>query len=319
MFRSLSALILSIVLVLPAAAADAAPRRVPEGNRHVEQPPVPRASGIRTSALKTTFEAKYQRIYSLLAGDDALRAKIQSTARRYGIDPVHMAGALVGEHTYNVDAYDRLQSYYVKAVAYAGERFFFGLEGEDVMDFVARPQFGNCDAAHGSYAVWTCYEHVWDTVFRGRTIDGRRYPDDRFSAVFFQPFFAGQTFGLGQINPLTALKFSDRVNRVSGHPKLSASDPVGVYQAIMDPDRSVAYMAAIIAHSIDAYKRIANFDISGNPGLTATLYNVGDAEARAAALAAKNRSGRASLPEENYYGWLVNDRIKELRALFPQS
>lgn len=40
----------------------------------------------------------------------------------------------------------------------------------------------------------------------------------------------------------------------------------------------------------------------------------------AAALAQKNRQ-RASggeqplLPEENYYGWLVNDRIKDLQAL----
>ena len=38
--------------------------------------------------------------------------------RAYGIDPLHIVGAIVGEHTYNVDAYDRLQTYYVKAIAY---------------------------------------------------------------------------------------------------------------------------------------------------------------------------------------------------------
>ncbi len=137
--------------------------------------------------------------------------------------------------------------------------------------------------------------------------------------MFFQPFFAGQTFGLGQINPVTALKMSDTVARVSGFSRLSADDPVGVYQAIMDPDQSLAYMAAIIAHAIDAYKRIANYDISANPGITATLYNVGSPEMRASVLAARNRSGGQVLPEENYYGWLVNDRIAELRALFPAS
>ena len=301
---------------LPAAAA---PIPVPEGNRHAEQPAVPGASSRRTEGLNTSFEAKYQRVYALLAGDEGLRANIRKTARAYGIAPIHMAGALVGEHTYNVDAYDRLQSYYVKAVAYAGERFFFGFDGETVLDFVERDAFGHCASLTGSYALWSCRERVWDTTFRGRTVDGVSYPNDRFSAVFFQPFFAGQTFGLGQINPLTALKLSDRVHAVSGYPKLAADDPAAVYQAIMDPDRSLAYMAAIISGAIDAYKRVANFDISTNPGITATLYNVGDPDLRAAVLAKRNAGGARILPEENYYGWLVNDRLDELRALFPES
>lgn len=37
------------------------------------------------------------------------------------------------------------------------------------------------------------------------------FPRDRFSKVFFQPLYAGQTFGLGQINPLTALTVVDIV------------------------------------------------------------------------------------------------------------
>ena len=57
-------------------------------------------------------------------------------------------------------------------------------------------------------------------------------------------------------------------------------------------------------------------DISGNPGLTATLYNVGNSRQRAAALAARNRSsGTTVWPEENYYGWLVNDKLDELKGL----
>nr|WP_099867194.1 DUF1402 family protein [Pararhizobium haloflavum] len=298
---------------------EAAPRLVPEGNRHAEQPPVPGASSRRTAGSNTTFERKYQRIVALLASDETLRDKIRKVARQYGIAPIHMVGALVGEHTYNVDAYDRLQAYYVKAVAYAGERFQFGFEGENVLTFVARSEFANCGDADGSYRLWSCRERVWDTSFRGRAVNGQRFPDDRFSAVFFQPFFAGQTFGLGQINPLTALKMTDRVARISGFKRVSADDPIGVYQAIMDPDQSLAYMAAIISNAIELYRRVANFDISGNPGLTATLYNVGDADLRAAVLASKSRNGKQAVPEENYYGWLVNDRLDELRALFPES
>ena len=81
------------------------------------------------------------------------------------------------------------------------------------------------------------------------------------------------------------------------------------------------YVAATLKKSIDAYQTIAGFDISQNPGITATLYNVGNPEARAHALKAENDSApaaarRRKLPEENYYGWLVNEKLPELQALF---
>ena len=55
--------------------------------------------------------------------------------------------------------------------------------------------------------------------------------------------------------------------------------------------------------------------------MTATLYNVGDPEARAFSLKAENEKRKAAgeaekMPEENYYGWLVNDKIGDLKALF---
>ncbi len=289
---------------------------VPEGNRNVEQPQVPGASTRRTKAGKTTFDAKYEKVRDLLASDKALIAKIKKTASAYKIDPVHMIGAIVGEHTYNVDAYDRLQAYYIKAASYAGNSFRFGYEDETIGDFIARPEFAECESLKESYGLWTCRERIWQKTFRGKTIGGVSYPDNRFSAVFFQPFYAGQTFGLGQINPLTALELSDLVHKTSGYPALDANDANGVYEAIMDPDKSLAFMAAAIKTSISDYAKIASMDISENPGITATLYNVGNPAERAAALAAKNSKGGDTVwPEENYYGWLINDRLAELKAL----
>lgn len=307
-------LVAAMIAVTGPALADSV-RVVPEGNRFQDQPNVPGASVRRTKAGSTSFDAKYDKVRNLLANDGKLMGKIKATARAYGIDPIHMVGAIVGEHTYNVDAYDRLQSYYVKAAAYAGDSFRFGYEGETVEQFVARPEFSKCAARKSSYALWTCRESVWDSQFRGNTVGSTAYPNNRFSAVFFQPFFAGQTFGLGQINPLTALMLTDMVSRVSGYDRLDENDAAGVYTAIMDPDQSLAYMAASIRHSIDAYKSIAGMDISGNPGITSTLYNVGNPDQRAAALAAKNKGGEVQWPEENYYGWLVNDKLAELKAL----
>ncbi|AZN97419.1 DUF1402 family protein [Mesorhizobium sp. M9A.F.Ca.ET.002.03.1.2] len=318
--KKLILVILGLTLATAMFAAQAA-TMVPPGNRNAEQPNIPGASSRRTQATNTTFQAKYRKVYALLQNDADLRGKISQAAATYGIDPMHIVGAIVGEHTYNVDAYDRLQTYYVKAISYLSSKLSFAYDGEDITDFVQRPQFQKCAGKSDSYALWACREQVWNQSFRGKNVDGESFPDDRFGATFFQPYYAGQTFGLGQLNPLTALQMSDLVNEVSGLPKLDVGDPNAVYKTIMDPDLTLSYVAAALRKSIDAYKDIAGFDISGNPGITSTLYNVGNPEQRAHALKAENDRRRAAgepekLPEENYYGWLVNDKLPELKALF---
>ncbi len=291
-----TALVLSVAVGLAVSAAPATSAKlvtVPEGNRNISQPRVPGASVKRTRQTKTTFDRKYEKIRDLLKQDAKLRGKISRAAKSYGINPLHIAGALVGEHTYNVDAYDRLQSYYIKALAYAAGGISFSYGGEDIDTFIKRGEFDRCGSFEDSFDLWTCREQVWEKTFRGKRVEGRRYPDDRFSAVFFQPFYAGQTFGLGQLNPLTALKHTDHVSRVSGYKKLSHLDGEEVYKAIMNPDISLAYVAAALRRSIDVYKRVAGFDISKNPGITATLYNVGNPDQRAQVLARKNRRRKA--------------------------
>jgi len=307
----------ALALIAPVAAF--AMTVVPPGNRYPEQPAIPGASASRTAALKTTYEQKYRKVFKLLQNDDDLRGKIRSISAAYGIDPMHMVGAIVGEHTYNVDAYDRLQSYYVKAASYLANAISFSYDGEDIDDFIQRPQFSRCSG--DSYDLWVCREAVWNAKFRGQDVEGTSFPNKRFSQVFFQPLYAGQTFGIGQLNPLVALQMSDIVHQVSGLPKLSHRDAGKVYETIMDPDLTLPYVAASLKKSIDAYREIAAYDISQNPGVTATLYNVGNPEERARALVAENEDRKAQgleprLPEENYYGWLVNDKLSELQSLF---
>ncbi|HEV7253932.1 MAG TPA: DUF1402 family protein [Mesorhizobium sp.] len=304
-----------------AAAPAFAVTPVPPGNRSAEQPDVPGASRKRTAQGKTSFEAKYKKVLALLQKDKKLREKIVEAAETFGIDPIHIAGAVVGEHTYNVDAYDRLQTYYVKAVSYLQSDLSFAHGGESIEDFVQRPQFGECEGLSGSADLWSCRERVWNAAFRGQTVDGTSFPDNRFSAVFFQPLYAGQTFGIGQLSPLTALMVTDAVHQATDLPKISADDPQEVYRTIMDPDLTLIYVAATLREAIDAYRDIAGFDISENPGITATLYNLGDARGRAEALMLDNEALTAigeppRLPAENYYGWLVNDKLADLEALF---
>lgn len=289
-------------------------RVVPEGNRYRSQPKIPFASSRRTAAAKSSYDAKFEKVLAVLKRDRRLIGSIKRIAARYDIDPIHIIGAIVGEHTYNYDTLDSAQSYYVKALSYAGIRFDFELDGEHVETFVERPQFDRCrkeNIQKSSDRRWSCYENIWNSKFRGRTVDGVRYPKLNFNEAFFQPLFSGQSFGLGQLSPLTVLKMTDRVARQSNNRALKASDSRAVYKATMDPNISLHYMAAIIQDAIAAYKSVGKVDISQNPGLTATLYNLGNPWSRAAAF---RRSGQA-WPRENYYGWLVNDRLEDLKGL----
>jgi hypothetical protein len=314
-------LLLPVVVSLSTGMAAAGVIAVPPGNRSAEQPPISASSIIRTEETGGTFQRKYRQVYESLAGDRKLIGKIKRVAALYRIDPIHIVGAIVGEHTYNVDVLDSLQVYYVKALTYARLDVRFGYGREPLKKFLKRPEFARCAAEADDYDLWFCREEVWQSDFRGRDVDGVSYPDDRFERVFFQPFFAGQTFGLGQLSPLAALMVSDIVHAVSGLPRLDMNRAPKVYAAVMDPDTSLHYMAAIIRHDIDAYRAIAGFDVSGNPGITATLYNTGGSVARARRLAAENRVRRLVgipfllYPRENYYGWLINAHLDELRKL----
>ena len=314
------AVALAVALAVSPGTPAHAATKVPAGNRSAEQPAIPAKSARRTKRLKTTYERKYAKIRNLIAGDRKLRGKIRKAAAAFGIDPIHIVGALVGEHTYNVDAMDRMQTYYVKAMAYMRQDMAFAYKGERVTRFVRRPEFSPCRGLRGSYPVWSCRERVWDTRFRGKRVAGRAWPNATFGRTFFQPLYAGQTFGLGQLNPLTALKVNDMVASKGWRMKrLSARRAPEVYAAIMDPDVTLMTMAAVIRNAIDTYETVAGMDISGNPGITATLYNLGRVQGRAEKLAATNKERRlkgrpAALPRENYYGWLVNERLADLRA-----
>lgn len=292
---------------------------VPPGNRSATQPKIPAGSVKRSRRLG--FEKKYRKIRDLLARDRKLMGKIKKAAATFEIDPVHIIGALVGEHTYNVDAKDRLQSYYVKALAYLGQDLSFRHNGTSVSQFLNQPAFSSCHGLNSDYTRWTCYEQVWNRQFRGKRVGGKSWPNDRFGRVFFQPLYAGQTFGLGQLNPLTALKLNDVVRfYVPRETKLSVKNAPQIYNKIMDPDSTLNYMAAVIRYAIDTYRIVTDYDISQNPGLTATLYNLGNVSVRANRLKAINDKRRSEgkiplLPQENYYGWLVNEKLSELRSL----
>lgn len=289
--------------------------KMPAGNHYKRQPKIPSDALSRTKATKGSFDGKYNKIRDLIKNDRKLNASIKSSAAKFGIDPVHIVGALVGEHTYNVDALDHIQTYLVKAASYFESAISFEYDNEHVLEFVKRPQFKKCAEVKSSYHRWDCREDIWRGKFSGKKVDGKKWPKDRFGRVFFQPLYAGQTFGLGQLNPLTALRVDDLVRSTKRTRALNAKNAPQVYKTIMDPKSALDYMAAVIKTSIIAYRDVTGIDISTNPGITATLYNLGDVYDRAHSLKKKRKRSRKIFPRENYYGWLVNKKLTELEKL----
>ena len=86
-------------------------------------------------------------------------------------------------------------------------------------------------------------------------------------------------------------------------------------------DTNINYVAASVVASITNYKKYAQFDISNNIGVIATLYNLGDEKKRAIDLYEKNQNLRKEnksivFPVENFYGWYMNKKENEIKVLF---
>ncbi len=114
------------------------------------------------------------------------------------------------------------------------------------------------------------------------------------------------------------------MHQVSGpRHDLDAGNPNQVYETIMDPDPTLNYVAAALRKSIDSYAEIAGFDISQNPGITATLYNIGNPDLRKPIAKARKRRNarRAARPpfpgrELLRLAGLQREAALKLQALF---
>lgn len=292
---------------------------VPAGNRNEQMPALaPGAVKRRTRSVNPrSFDSSF--ITSLNSINDAASREIIFTAaQKYGVDPIYIAAAIVGEGTFNVTVFDKAQNYSMKAMTWAPKwALKFSNNAVNLADVVRSTEMAPCQLLASDYERWECIRATWETKFRGKTFNGVQLPNSRFREAFFDPIGTGFTYGPGQLEPLRALMFSDIVSQTSGAPALSVDDAQGIYTAIIDPRLSFHYMAASIRKTIEVYKSVAGFDISTNPGVIATLYNLGFELQHAKELFNKNtkeltRGAGLIYPQENFYGWAINARIDDL-------
>jgi len=123
------------------------------------------------------------------------------------------------------------------------------------------------------------------------------------------------TFGIGQMQPFLMWSVNDAVSKKMKTKTFEITDLETPFEIIFDNKQMLSYIAAISYNSIQVYKLIAGVDISHNPGLVVTLYNLGDEFIRAYNLAQqRNIDPNNFYTHENYMGWFINTYGSQIRS-----
>lgn len=277
------------------------------------------------AGLKAAIEKKYKTALMKLTRKPEVINEMVKAGRLYGIDPLLILGTVIGEHSFNVGYADLGQDTIAGWAGRWSSRFL--MSSEDLLVLMrSEPAQRQCQklmaTSHAEY--WDCIAYVWNKDVKGNPDYGMENDNLGFRTKFFNPVGVGMTYGLGQLDPIRALMVNDIVNKASGLPLLSVEEPEKIYAAIINPISGVHYVAANITLYLQAYLKIANFDIQNNVGVVATLYNFGKekyyANKRYKANVAHLKAGRRIEPAyESYYGFFVNEKVTELQKILKMN
>ena len=261
------------------------------------------------------LDAKFNKVVNTLQKDHVFD-KIAQIAPKYGVSPEAVAACIIGEHVFNVTLVDKFQSYFI-------DIYSKWLDKDNEVQHIYLAYLKEPEVASILNSDKTDYEK-WDTIFNlyNQKYRGtKNYPNKNFIFTFFNPYGAGLTYGLGQLSPVRVLLTNDIAVRMGGLKKIQPTDTKSLYFATLDVDTNINYVAATVVASITNYKKYANFDISNNIGVIATLYNLGNEKSRSEQLENTNQTLLKAnkpivLPKENFYGWYMNKKENDIKKLF---
>lgn len=260
------------------------------------------------------LDAKFTKVTNTLNKEHVFE-KIAKIAPRYGISPETVAACIIGEHVFNVGLVDSFQSYFVNIYSKWIDKH--DSIQEIYLTFLEEPEVQEIlESNNTDFEKWDTIFNLYNQKYRGR----KNYPNNAFIYAFFNPMGAGLTYGLGQLSPIRVLLTNDIAVKMGGLKKINPEDTEDLYFATLDVDTNINYVAATVVSNINNYKKYANFDISQNIGVIATLYNLGEEKKRAQQLAKVNaklvKEGKQmNYPVENFYGWYMNKKEKEIKSL----
>lgn len=258
------------------------------------------------------LDKKFDKVVGTLVKEGVI-GQIGEIALKYGVSPEAVAACIIGEHVFNVTLVDTFQSYFIGIYSQWLDKHneVRGLYVKFLSEGVVQGVLASGDS---DYEKWDTLFGVYNQRYRGRG----GYPDKPFLFSFFNPYGAGLTYGLGQLSPVRVLLTNDLAVKHGGLKRIEASDTESLYKATLDVTTNLNYVSASVLASILVYKKYANYDISNNIGVIATLYNLGDEKKRAKQLAKLNET-RHSYPSENFYGWYMNKKASAIHALFANA
>lgn len=264
-------------------------------------------------------------INGVLSVVSELKVEIKRAAKAFGIDPVHVAAAIAGEHAMNVNYRDTVQQYIVQRDTFLDNWVARHDQMEDSLFLmIQEPDFQKCNSK-SDYYYWYCIASAWyknPKYKSGKWAWGKHAMYRAFTEKFFNPNGIGSTFGVGQMSPLRALMVSNLVASRTNIPRLTFREDGDIkspFYDVLDPKRVVYYIAATVYLGIEIYKQGAHFDISENPGLTATLYNLGAENIKAnqrfnATKKVLRSTGQIEYPSTNDLGKWVNQNIEAIEG-----
>jgi hypothetical protein len=118
------------------------------------------------------------------------------------------------------------------------------------------------------------------------------------------------SIGLGQIHVESAAEVEDVAAKIEGRPPRS-SEKIG--EVLLTPEGAIAYTAAILRAAQDEYAK-NGFDISKEPEILTTVFNLGKFKEKAAAAASEKRE-----PRPNYFGFYVQKNMNLLEETIAYS
>lgn len=268
---------------------------------------------VAESDLTTPVRAKHN-TERVLAVIRELKRPIKRAAQAFGIDPLHVAGAIAGEHAMNVNIVDSVQN--MRVDAYRDARVWASdvaaNPDRDLSRLVQGENYQRCRGEQREYDRWYCIVDTWNRQSLGSILMGKRQFFIRFTSHFFNPnqyMALGMTFGIGQMSPVRALMVDDLVARAGRDPIdfWNRGDLSRLYAKILEPESVVYYVAATVYYAMAIY-RSGGYDISENPGVVATLYNLGNEKILLRTTRRENR-----LPETNDLGKWVNQNRQAIQ------
>ena len=260
------------------------------------------------------LDAKFAKVVATLKQDNVFE-KIQKIAPKYGVAPEDVAACIIGEHVFNVTLADKFQSYFVDI--YSKWLDQHNSIQHLYLNYLKEPEIETILKTNNTdYEKFDAIFDLYNQKYRGKN----DYPNKSFIMTFFNPYGAGLTYGLGQLSPIRILLTNDIAVKMGGLKKIEPTDTESLYFATLDVDTNINYVAATVVASIVNYKKYANFDISHNVGVIATLYNLGNEKKRAKELAKINEQlikekKEIIYPKENFYGWYMNKKESDIKQL----